>query len=270
MTHPTLRLTDGYPDVSPFLNADVKALQRELVRWGYTVKPDGRFGPSTQAAVKSFQRKQGLRDDGIVGNKTWGLLTAKQATQSVGTGFSTSVPPAQTPVVSTGGDGRFFPLSRIYSESWTKGAGMFGSGRGGGRAHAGCDLYAPLGTWVHAIMGGTVTLGPYYFYCNTYAIEVDHGEFVARYGEVQKDSPVRKGDKVKAGQRIARVGHLVGISVKSDMLHLELYKGTHSGSLTVKGSGSAVSPRGQPYQRRKDLMDPTPLLAQWRKNLPVD
>ncbi|AKT42605.1 peptidoglycan-binding protein [Chondromyces crocatus] len=269
MTRTTLRLTDGYPDVSPFLNGEVKALQRELQRWGYAVKPDGRFGPSTQSAVKSFQRKQGLRDDGIVGTKTWGLLTAKQATQSTGGGFSTAVPPAQTPVISTGADGRFFPLSRIFSESWSKGAGAFGSGRNG-RAHAGCDIYAPLGTWVHAIANGEVTLGPYYFYANTYAIEVNHGDFVARYGEVQKDSPVRKGDKVKAGQRIARVGHLVGISVKSDMLHLELYKGTASGALTVKGAASAKSPAGLPYQRRKDLMDPTPLLAQWRKNLPVD
>jgi hypothetical protein len=48
MLRSTLKLTDGYPDVSPHLNGDVKTLQRELQRWGYAVKPDGRFGPSTQ------------------------------------------------------------------------------------------------------------------------------------------------------------------------------------------------------------------------------
>ena len=269
MLRPTLKLTDGYPDVSPYLNNDVKALQRELERWGFPIKPDGKFGPSTQSAVKSFQRRQGLRDDGIVGPRTWTLLAGKAATQSVGTGFSTSVPPAQTPAASTGGGSKFFPLSRIFSESWTRGAGSFGASRGG-RAHAGCDLYAPLGTWIHAIADGEVTLGPYYFYAGTYALEVQHGDFVARYGEIQKDTPVRKGDKVKAGQRIARVGHLVNINVKSDMLHLELYKGTGSGALTVKGEASAKRSDGTPFQRRKDLMDPTPLLAQWRSNLPVE
>ena len=34
---------------------------------------------------------------------------------------------------------------------------------------------------------------------------------------------VKTGDQVKAGQKIAKVGHLVGITVPSDMLHLELY-----------------------------------------------
>lgn len=269
MLRSTLKLTDGYPDVSPHLNGDVKTLQRELQRWGYAVKPDGRFGPSTQAAIKSFQRKQGLRDDGIVGPRTWTVLTAKAASPSVGTGFSTSVSPPQTPAVSTGSDGRFFPMARIHSESWSKSPGSFGANRGG-RAHAGCDLYAPLGTWIHAITGGEVILGPYYFYAGTYALEVHHGEFVARYGEIQKDTPVRKGDKVKAGQRIGRVGHLVNIGVKSDMLHLELYKGTGSGGLTVKGEASAKRADGVPFQRRKDLMDPTPILSQLRKNLPVD
>ncbi|MTE19444.1 hypothetical protein F0L17_09950 [Streptomyces sp. TRM43335] len=35
---------------------------------------DGLFGPQTLAAVKEFQRRNGLVVDGIVGPRTWGEL----------------------------------------------------------------------------------------------------------------------------------------------------------------------------------------------------
>ena len=99
---------------------------------------------------------------------------------------------------------------------------------------------------------------------------MDHGDFIARYGEIQSDSPVRRGDRVRPGQRIARVGHLVGIRVPSDMLHLELYRGNASGPLTVRDPSAAKRRDGVSFQRRSDLMDPTPLLSQWKSSLPAD
>jgi murein DD-endopeptidase MepM/ murein hydrolase activator NlpD len=268
MDHPTLRITSGYPESSPELAGAVKELQRQLQRWGFQVKPDGQFGPSTQTAVKIFQRKHSIFDDGVVGPETWRYLRAENAT-NIGSGFSPAVSPP--PSVAGEGGSNFFPLGRVYSESWTKSPGAYGSNRSGGtRAHAGADLYAPLGTWIHAITAGKVTEGPYAFYARTYALEVDHGTFVARYGEIQGDVAVRKGDRVVAGQRIARVGHLVGIKVPSDMLHLELYTGKASGSLTVKGGGAAKRSDGVSFVRRSDLMDPTPLLNSWKSNLPQD
>ena len=140
---------------------------------------------------------------------------------------------------------------------------------GGARLHAGCDLYFPKGTPIHAIADGVVTRGPYPFYCGTFALEIDHGLFIARYGEIQSKTEAIAGAKVKAGQKIASVGHLVGIHVPSDMLHFELYDKSLSGPLTVASDSGSAMMNGVPFMRRKDLIDPTLQLNQWRGNLPT-
>jgi len=258
--HPTLRLSAGYPDKSPHLRDEVKILQRSLATWGCGMTPDGMFGPGTEKAVRTFQRRQGMLDDGVVGPRTWDALLAKKSTP-VGTTVR------DTPIV-TGEE--CFPFSKLPTADWTHSPRSFGSNRSGGsRAHAGCDLYASLGTWIHAIADGEVIQGPYPFYCETYALEVHHGSFVIRYGEIQKFTTVKAGEKVKAGQRIAKVGHLVGIKVPSDMLHLEMYKGNVAGPLTQR-SGGAKRADGAAFQRRSDLLDPTPFLSRWAQNLPYE
>ncbi len=49
--------------------ADVKKLQEKL-----GVEAIGKFGPKTEAAVKAWQKSNGLKDDGIVGDATWSKL----------------------------------------------------------------------------------------------------------------------------------------------------------------------------------------------------
>jgi putative chitinase len=48
---------------------DVKKLQLKL-----GVDPVGTFGPKTEAAVKAWQKANGLKDDGIVGDGTWSKM----------------------------------------------------------------------------------------------------------------------------------------------------------------------------------------------------
>lgn len=150
-------------------------------------------------------------------------------------------------------DGHQFPLKIAPTESYKEGMRAFGANRTNGRKHAGCDLYAPVGTPIYAMDDGEVIRGPYSFYLGTFALEVKHPDFVARYGEISGAAPgIKAGAKVKKGQLLGYVGELTFKSGnKMSMLHLELYRGTASGNLTT----SAL-----PYKRRGDLFDPTSIL----------
>ena len=54
---------------------EVRKVQEKLKQWGYyTGEADGIFGPKTAEAVRSFQRKNGLTVDGIVGTQTYRAL----------------------------------------------------------------------------------------------------------------------------------------------------------------------------------------------------
>ena len=57
---------------------DVKKLQIKL-----GVEPIGKFGPKTDAAVKAWQSKNGLKPDGIVGDGTWGKMFSESTTPSM-------------------------------------------------------------------------------------------------------------------------------------------------------------------------------------------
>lgn len=155
--------------------------------------------------------------------------------------MSTSPPPIPANLL--------FPMHQRPAESYHTSPRNFGSGRSKGRKHAGCDLYAPVGTAIRSMAQGTVLTALYEFYGGTYALEVDHGTFVARYGEIQRTtaSQLKVGDPVAPGVVIGHVGKLNNYN--RSMLHLELYARTATGGLTVRGN--------KPYQRRTDLFDPT-------------
>lgn len=49
---------------------DVKSIQKFLKVRGYSVSDDGDFGKKTQAAVKTYQKANKLKDDGVIGKIT--------------------------------------------------------------------------------------------------------------------------------------------------------------------------------------------------------
>ena len=62
-------------EAATLTTSQIRTVQTKLKRWGYyTGNVDGIFGSKTTAAVKYFQRKNGLAVDGIVGPKTAAAL----------------------------------------------------------------------------------------------------------------------------------------------------------------------------------------------------
>lgn len=71
--------------------SQIRTMQTKLKRWGYyNGSVDGIFGSKTRAAVKSFQKKNGLVVDGIVGKKTLAALGMTSGTTSSSSSTSSS------------------------------------------------------------------------------------------------------------------------------------------------------------------------------------
>jgi len=213
--------------------------------------PTGTFGDMTEQAVRNFQSRNALTVDGVVGPQTFAALEREARSRAA------VRTPAQSVPVGTA-SGFSFPLDHIPSPSWKTGARYFGAPRDGGRRlHAGCDLLGPKGTTIYAVADGTLVRPVYYFYTGTYALEIRHGSFIVRYGEILGGSFVG-GATVKKGQPIAKIGLL---DSGSSMLHFEMYSnGASSEPLTV-GTG--------PYKRRSDVINASPYLDQWSASLPT-
>ena len=70
-------------------SSQIKTIQTKLKNWGYyTGSIDGISGPKTVAAIKLFQKKNGLVADGIVGSKTAAALGIKLSSSSGSSSYS--------------------------------------------------------------------------------------------------------------------------------------------------------------------------------------
>ncbi len=210
---------------------------------------DGDCGVGTEGAISHLQRRLGSRRPDVRIDPAG--LTARRLAALLRMAEVEVTSPFDTP------------------SGWAfagAGAGMraFGARRAKGRGHAGIDFYYPDYTPVRAIADGVVIRGPYPFYCETLAVEIDHGAFVARYGELAPESRpfVREGLRVERGHQLGRVGILMDnrrrLRVPSMMLHFEAYDKTATGPLTVGRWASAVDGfTGRRFYRRRDVVDPT-------------
>lgn len=97
----------------------VKELQEALIREGfYKGTVDGDFGPKTDAAVRTFQRKKGMVADGIVGDRTKAALQLMRGHTSEVPSFALTEVDLKTAARSLG-----VPLAAIKAVSEVESAG---------------------------------------------------------------------------------------------------------------------------------------------------
>lgn len=150
-----------------------------------------------------------------------------------------------------------YPLNRKRSGSTS----AFGTYRDGGkRAHAAIDLLEPAGTAVYAMTSGHVQRISTTYFAGTGAVEVKNDDgTVANYCEIKPLTGLKKGDRVEQNERIGTIITNT-TSARSSMLHLEMYAGTATGSLSQSNPSTYDNVTPVNYQRRRDLVSPMGVL----------
>lgn len=109
----------------------------------------------------------------------------------------------------------------VASNSFNHVSWNWGSKRSDGkRCHAGVDIFTKGTGEVLAVADGKVIANFFFYKCsggNSDAVLIDHGSFVALYGEINSGT-----EKVKAGSNI-KAGELLGNATNCGMLHFEIY-----------------------------------------------
>lgn len=102
--------------------------------------------------------------------------------------------------------------------------GFFGVPRNGGRTHQGYDVNAACGTKLVAARGGKVVSSHYdpVLYGNLVIIRGDHTRRDYWYAHLDRASPLRKGDRVRTGQRIGGIGATGNARTIGCHLHFEI------------------------------------------------
>ncbi|MEA2131518.1 MAG: peptidoglycan LD-endopeptidase LytH [Solirubrobacteraceae bacterium] len=102
--------------------------------------------------------------------------------------------------------------------------GEFGVPRSGGRRHDGFDVDAACGTPVVAARGGRVVRARYdpVLYGNLVIIRGDHTRRDYWYAHLRRPSRLRRGDHVRTGERIGRIGATGNARTVGCHLHFEI------------------------------------------------
>lgn len=209
---------------------DVRRLQDLLTDMGVPVPADGEFGRRTERAVRRYERREGLRVDGVV--------SPAQSRSMIRRLAAASSAPVAVPENAVSPGARRFPIAG----SWTApdAGGHFGD-RGG--EHQGEDLAAACGTPLVAVEPSVLVFTGKQARAGNYLVlrGLESGQD-AVFMHMLEPTPVARGTMLAAGTQVGRVGR-TGRATGCH-LHIEVW--------TAPG-----------WYRGGRPIDPRPSLAAW-------
>ena len=252
----TLRMGDRGPSV--------RTLQSNLTALGFPTPVVGKFGRQTKVNLKGWERKSGMRPNGVLSRPEAATMT-KQVVDAKGGGpggpddeeaagyggtddqdtradtGEQGDQTAQQPVpVQPGEAGLMFPVRGPHDFGGT--GAQFGADRGG-RSHKGQDVFAKCGTPVSAVEGGKVVYAGYQSAAGNYIVikgDATKRDYV--YMHFQAPAAFKIGATVTTGAPIGNVGETG--NAQGCHVHFELW--------TAPGWYDGGRP-----------VDPLPFLKQW-------
>ena len=148
-----------------------------------------------------FEKKHGLKVNGVVGGPTWRAILRADAAKKTS---------------RSDRDGRVCPVpSASFSDT-------YGAARGS-HGHAGVDMLAPKGTKIRAIESGTVVRAHWSGSSGGYTITLQGVSGSKFFMAHNSENLVSSGDKVTVGEVIAKVGS-TGNAGTTNHLHFEYWK----------------------------------------------
>lgn len=136
-------------------------------------------------------------------------------------GTTRATEPTTEPVISN--DNYILPLSESIIRDYSPDTPTLDITMGDWRTHRGVDFAADEGSEVRSIGNGKVTkvISDRNY---GYIIEIDHGDFTAKYCGLEQDTTLRLDDTVKQGDVIGRLGEIPCEAAQESHLHFEIVK----------------------------------------------
>ena len=134
---------------------------------------------------------------------------------------TTAAPSTEPPVIN---DSYILPAGREIIRDYSPDALAFDETMGDWRTHNGIDFSLDEGEAVKAVGNGRVTrvvadrsYG--------YTVEIDHGDFVARYCGLSQENAVKLDDTVNKGDTVGQIGEIPCEAAQKSHLHFETLVG---------------------------------------------
>lgn len=133
---------------------------------------------------------------------------------------ATTVPPTEAPIIN---ESYILPLGSEIIRDFSPKIPTYDVTMNDWRTHQGIDFYAEAGTKVKAVGNGRV-LRVISDKSYGFTVEIDHGDFVARYCGLSQEKALKVDDRVSVGDTVGTLATVPCEAAEESHLHFEVVK----------------------------------------------